>query len=171
MALLTNSNCAALIGGSSAAGQTAVTEAVVGQLFGNPNQLIQFNAGPDSSVPQNAYAVTGPAQVPTNIPPFGPHLQSGAQITLGLNFYNPPVNAVLPPGGVTQNQMNTILEEFGHAEGYLTGLGYSTNSTGIVEDSTTLSSASIQNIQNVSTDCDQGGNVPTQTSQVDGTIQ
>jgi len=43
----------------------------------------------------------------------------GVQITLGPNFYNPPAGAVLPSGGVAQNQENTILEEFGHAMGFL----------------------------------------------------
>lgn len=67
-----------------------------------------------------------------------------------------------------------ILEEFGHAEGLNNGVGgYGyPDSTGIMNDnSTTLAAQSIQNGQNVQAACDQGGNVPTQTSQVDGTIQ
>lgn len=99
----------------------------------------------------------------------------GVQITIGPNFYNPPVGAILPPGGVAQNQEDGILEEFGHAEGYLNaapgGYGYP-SATGIqMDNSTNLSSVSFQNGQNIQAACNQGGNVSTQTSQVDGTIQ
>jgi len=173
MAVLTNTNCAALIGGPSASGQAAAAGAIAGQLFGNPNPFIQFNAGPDSSVPSNAYATTNPASVPVNLGGPTPVLMPGVQITLGQNFYNPPAGAVLPPGGVAQNQENTILEEFGHAEGFLAAGGYGyPDATGIMMDnSTNLSNVSIQNGQNVQAACDQGGNVPTQTSQLDETIQ
>jgi RHS repeat-associated protein len=174
LAMLTNSNCAALIGGPSPGGQAAAIGAVAGQLFGNPNPFIQFNAGPDSSVPSSAYAITSSVPVPVNLGGPTPVLMPGAQITLGPNFYNPPAGAVLPPGGVAQDQTNGILEEFGHAEGFLNAAGgYAyPNATGIMMDNpTNLSSVSVQNGQNVQAACDQGGNVPTQTSQVDGIIQ
>ncbi len=177
MALLTNSNCAALIGGSSAAGQAAVIEDIAGQLFGNPNQFIQFNPGPVSSVPSDAYATTFPGPISVTLPgDSNPSLMSGVQINIGPNFYNPPSWAALPPGGVAQNQENGILEEFGHATGFLNApanqsYGYP-NATGIMMDnSTNLAPQAVQNSQNVQAACDQGGNVPTTTSDVDETIQ
>lgn len=96
MAVLTNSNCAGLIGGPSASGQAAVAVDIASQLFGNPNPFIQFNAGPDSSVPSNAYATTNPAQIPVNLGGPNPVLMPGVQITLGPNFYNPPAGWILP---------------------------------------------------------------------------
>jgi RHS repeat-associated protein len=172
MAVLTNSDCAALIGGPSAAGQAAVVGDIAGQLFGNPNPIIQFDAGPDSSVPSNAIATTAPASVAvSNI-----GRMPGVQITLGSNFYNPPPAALGPGFGVAQLQEGAILEEFGHAEGILSGGpgGYAyPSATGIMLDnSTNLSAQSVQNGQNVDATCvNQPGNLPTQASQVDGTIQ
>jgi len=58
LALLTNSNCAALIGGPSAAGQAAAIGALAGQLFGNPDSQITFNAGPVASVSEDDAAET-----------------------------------------------------------------------------------------------------------------
>ena len=50
MAMLTNSNCAGIIGGPSAAGQVAAIGAVAGQLFGNPNSSINFSPKPDPGI-------------------------------------------------------------------------------------------------------------------------
>jgi len=41
----------------------------------------------------------------------------------------------------------------------------------MMDNTTDLSAQSFQNGQNVQAACDKGGNVPTQTSQVDGAIQ
>jgi hypothetical protein len=176
MAVLTNSSCAALIGGPSASGQAAAAGAIAGQLFGNPNQSIQFNAGPDSSVPNNAVAITSPASIPVNVGGPTSVLMPGVQITLGSNFYNPPTSSLGSGFGLPQLQEGAILEEFGHAEGFLNagpgGYGYPAATGIMMDNATNLSAQSLQNGQNVDATClNQPGNVPTQDSQVDGTIQ
>jgi hypothetical protein len=171
LALLTNSNCAALIGGPSVAGQAAAVAAVAGQLFGNPNSQIQFSATPDPGVPSGTFAVTVGTTVPTN----------GASISLGQDFYDPLatiINTVGTAGmGLTfgQNQELTVLHEYGHALDIVNptpGIPYAP-ATNIIPDNDPSTGLAIsgQNDSNVAGDCLQGGNVPTQTSQVDGTIQ
>lgn len=170
-AVLTNSNCAALIGGPSAAGQAAAAGAIAGQLFGNPNQSINFNPTPDQGV--LGYAATSVVQTDTTT----------VEIDLGVDFYNPL--AGFTNGGVgmwlsfAQNQEVSVLHEYGHAMGDLFGITNSTGQYGFgfsteimsPDDPTVAPGVSDQNDSNVANDCLQGGNVPTQTSDVDGTIQ
>lgn len=165
LAILTNSDCAALIGGPSSAGQAAVAEDILGQLFGNPNPFIQFNANPDDSLSGIAFATTTQGPVPVQLGNQS-SLMPGAVIQLGPDFYNP--TSYYPTAfSFAQNQEATLLEEFGHAEGELaaTGYGYGT-STQLFND-TDSSSMSIANGLLIDNTClNELGNVPTQDPQI-----
>jgi RHS repeat-associated protein len=168
MAVLTNTNCAALIGGPSAAGQAAAAGAIAGQLFGNPNSNISFSAEPDPGI--SGFAETDLVQYPT----------PGVTMGLGSGFYDPGYTAQngLSSLSFAQNQTVTILHEYGHAMGDLYAMsnngqyGYDVTTNIMWPDSPlTNPGVSNQNDQNVAGACLQGGNVPTQTSDVSGTIQ
>ena len=164
MAMLTNSNCAALIGGPSSAGQAAAIGAIAGQLFGNPNPNIHFDPSPDPGI--TGFAETDQVNYPT----------PGVTIGLSPNFYDPSYTAQngLASLSFAQNQEVTILHEFGHAMGDLNagqyGYGITTNIMS-PDNPLTNPGVSAQNDQNVDGSCLQGGNVSTQTSEVDGSIQ
>lgn len=167
LAMLTNSNCAALIGGPSATGQAAAVAAVAGQLFGNPNPTISFSAEPEDI---GGFAETVLTQIPT----------PGITISLSTNFYDPGYTAQNGVSSLSfaQNQTVTILHEYGHAMGDLHainnngqyGYGITTNIMS-PDNPLTNPGVSSQNDHSVTGACLQGGDVPTQTSQVDGTIQ
>lgn len=169
MAVLTNSDCAAAVGGPTAAGQAAAAGAIAGQLFGNPNKGIQFDPTPDPGI--GGYAQTDVSPVTGTV-----------TVALGADFYDPMAQLADPtnPGAsltFAQNQELTILHEYGHA---MEGLNVINGTQYVAAPATSMVSpdnpqfypgVSNANDWTINDSCLQGGNVQTTTSEVDMTIE